>query len=265
MSRAKWACLMLSLFPLLGMGDSQKSKKVSTVPDFEVEGMSFTECECTAYACPCRRNGHPTHGGCRAADFTYIKRGHFDVVKLDGLKAVEVGNLLDKNTERQYSTFYFNENTTPDQREAFLKMYSYIIGKWDETSGTTVSAARVKVVPIEFRESPDRTVYTLTIPGILEEKAVLKRDKDGKPLTTVPAMDLWGNKISYADNVVFKYHDKDLGREWDLSGRQSNVKEFQLRKADFDQKRMLAQHGDMSGDWTEKQKQLIRAMGMKPE
>jgi ketopantoate reductase len=34
-----------------------------------VQGLDFTECACTAYACPCRSNGHPTHGGCDAADF----------------------------------------------------------------------------------------------------------------------------------------------------------------------------------------------------
>jgi hypothetical protein len=77
-----------------------------------------------------------------------------------------------------------------------------------------------KTVPIEFTESADKTVYTLTIPGVLEEKGVMKRDKNGKPLHEVPAMDLWGNKITYVDNVVFKYHDKGVG-EWDLSGRQS--------------------------------------------
>ena len=57
--------------------------------------------------------------------------------------------------------------------------------------------------------------YTLTIPDILEEKGVMKRDSDGKPLHLVPAMDLWGNKITYRDNIVSKYHDKGVG-EWDL-------------------------------------------------
>ena len=43
------------------------------VPDFDVHGISMTECQCTAYACPCRSNGHPDHGSCDAADFTYIR------------------------------------------------------------------------------------------------------------------------------------------------------------------------------------------------
>jgi len=38
-------------------------------------------------------------------------------------------------------------------------------------------------------------------------------------------MDLLGNKITYLDNVVFKYLDKGVG-EWDLSGHQAKMKEF---------------------------------------
>jgi hypothetical protein len=37
------------------------------------------------------------------------------------------------------------------------------------------------------------------------------------------------------DNVTFKYHDKGIG-EWDLSGRQANVKEFHTTKAMYTQK-----------------------------
>jgi len=47
-----------------------------------------------------------------------------------------------------------------------------------------------KVVSIDFKESPDENTYTLTIPDILEEKGVMKRDSEGKPLNVVPAMDL---------------------------------------------------------------------------
>ncbi len=116
---------------------------------------------------------------------------------------------------------------------------------------------QVKVVPIQFSESGD--TYTLTIPGILEEKAVKKSGAH-----PVPAMDLWGNKITYVDNVVFKYHDKGIG-EWDLSGRQANVKEINTTKAMWEQKKLLIQHGDMSGNWTAEQRKMIEKEGMKVE
>jgi len=256
------ACLLISLLVFLALGLSQAQKKTpaAAVPDFEVEGVAFTECECTGYACPCRSNGHPEHGSCHAADFVFIQRGHYGNVKLDGLKAVEAGNLLDANPDRISSVMYIDEKTAPEQRAAFVSMWNFMLSHWGEPK-----IGKVKVVPIQFAESPDRTQYTLAIPGILEEKVVLKRGKDGKPLHTVPAMDQWGNAINYADNVVFKYHDKEIGKSWDLSGRQANVKYFHTSKKIYDNKELLVQHGDMSGTWTAKQREMIQKAGMKVE
>ena len=261
MARKLAAAVLMCLLVLLGLGISraQKTEPAAAVQDFEVEGISFTECQCTAYACPCRANGHPTHGGCDAADFAYIQKGHYGKVKLDGLKAVVIGDLIDIKEEKTGAAIYFDNKTTAAQREAFLELFRFLF-QWPPTKISTV-----KVVPIEFSESADKTVYTLNIPGILEEKAVMKRDKSGKPAHTVPAMDLWGNAIHYVDNVVFKYHDKELGKSWDLSGRQANVKWFHTTKKMYDNKELLVQHGDMSGTWTAKQKELIQKAGMKVE
>lgn len=251
-------CLLACL--ALEISWAQKKAPAATAPDFEVEGIAFTECQCTAYACPCRSNGHPTHGSCHAADFVFIQRGHYGNVKLDGLKAVQAGNLVDVNPDQTSSVMYIDEKTTPEQRAAFVSMWNFMLSHWGEHK-----IDKVKVVPIQFAESPDKTQYTLTIPGILEEKVVLKRGKDGKPLHTVPAMDQWGNSINYADNVVFKYHDKEVGKSWDLSGHQANVKYFHTTKKTYDDKELLVQHGDMSGTWTPKQKEIIQKAGMKVE
>jgi len=248
--------LAMAVVAMTGLSEQKPTEK--TIPDFEVHGIDFTECACTAYGCPCRSNGHPTHGGCDAADFVYIEHGHFGAVTMDGFKAVVVGDLIDKDASKVKGTIYFDEKTTPEQRDAFGQMLGFMFA-WNPPK-----VENVKVVPVEFKESADRTTYTLTIPGILEEKGVMKRDKEGKPLHTVPAMDLWGNKITYVDNVVFKYHDKGIG-EWDLSGRQANVKEINTTKAMWEQKKMLIQHGDMSGTWTAEQRKMIEQMGMKAE
>ena len=244
----------------LGITAAQKTAPAADVPDFEVEGIGFTSCQCTAYACPCRSNAHPTHGSCEAADFAYIKRGHVGDIKLDGFKAVLVGNLLDRHAEKKYATTYFDEKTTPAQREAYAKLAKFMFGP-----GWPLQLGPPKVVPIHFSESPDKTVYTVTIPGILEQKGVMKRDKDGKPAITLPAMDQWGNQIHYVDNAVFKYNDKEAGKSWELSGRQANVKFFRTTKKMYDNKELLAQHGDMSGGWTPKQQEMITKLGMKVE
>jgi hypothetical protein len=261
MSRKRAAVYLgcLVLFLAVGLSRAQKTAPAASMQDFEVRGVGFTQCQCTAYACPCRSNGHPTHGGCDAADFAYIQRGHYGTVKLDGLKAVAIGDLIDVKQERTGAIVYFDQKSTPAQREAFLAMFQSMF-QWNPAK-----ISQTKVVPIEFHESADKTTYRVNIPGILEEKAVMKRDGSGKPVNTVPAMDQWGNAIHYVDNVVFKYHDKDAGKEWDLSGRQANVKYFHTTKKMYDNKELLVQHGDMSGTWTAKQKELIHKAGMKIE
>src|SRR5437762_1838615 len=169
------ACLLVFAFAVSGLASAvDESKSMpKDVPDFDVHGISMTECQCTAYACPCRSNGHPDHGSCDAADFTYIKHGHYGKVDLSGFKAVVIGDLIDHDASKVQSTAYF-------------------------------------------------------------------------------------------DKMVFKYNDKGVG-EWDLSGHQDNVKEFHTTKEMYANKKLLMQHGDMSGTWTAEQKKMIEEMGMKPE
>ncbi|HXZ79784.1 MAG TPA: DUF1326 domain-containing protein [Terriglobales bacterium] len=233
-------------------------------PDFDVQGIGWTECACTKYACPCRSNGHPDtkEHSCDAADFAYIQKGHWGNQKLDGLKVIIIGDLIDSSPERAYANVYFDNKTTPQQRKAFMDMFGYMFSNWGGSSNAVKS---VKVVPLRFTESTDKQTYTLTIPGILQEKAFLKRDAQGNPVHTLPAMDQWGNEIHYADNLVLKYHDKDLKREFDHSGRQANFKFFHTTREMYVNKELLIQHGDMSGSWTDKQKEIISKANMKVE
>jgi len=233
-------------------------------PDFDVQGIGWTECACTKYACPCRSNGHPDtkEHSCDSADFASIQKGHWGNVKLDGLRVVIVGDLVDSTPERGYANVYFDKKSTPQQRKAFMEMFGYMFSNWGGSSNMVKS---VKVVPLRFTESADKQTYTLTIPGILQEKAFLKRDAQGNPVHTLPAMDQWGNEIHYADNLVLVYHDKSLNREFDHSGRQANFKFFHTTKAMYVNKELLIQHGDMSGTWNDKQKEIISKANMKVE
>jgi len=261
MSRGKILGALLLSASLATAADKAAKPAATAVPDFDVQGIGFTMCQCPAYACPCRSNTHPTEHQCEAADFAYIKTGHFGKVKLDGLKAVAVGDLINPDHSKTYATVYFDKSSTPEQRDAYAQMLKYMF-----SVGFPATVGPAKVVSIEFKESADKTEYTVNIPDILEEKAVLKRDASGKPAHTVPAMDEWGNSINYADNVVFKYHDKEVGREWDHSGSQSNIKYFHTTSKMYEKKELLAQHGDPNVQgWTDEQKKMITKMGMKAE
>ena len=235
-------------------------KKLPTVEDFDLEGTALWECQCTAHACPCQKNGAPEHGTCEAADFVHIRTGRYGKLRLDGLNAVLVGNLVDKNESRLYATIYIDQKADSAQRDAITAIIQFVNGSY-ETS--PLHASQVRAVPVAFSESPDKTTYTLSIPGILEEKTILRRDGSGKPISTVTAMDAWSNSEHYADNEIFHYNDADLHKRWDHSGAYANLKYFHLTKKMYDQKEMLGQYGDFSGHWTQEQLALIHQKGLK--
>jgi hypothetical protein len=237
----------------------QKMPATPVVEDFDIEGIALFQCQCTAYACPCQKNGAPTHGTCEAADFAHIRAGRYGKLRLDGVNVVVVGNLVDRNTARLYATIYVDQQAKPSQRDALTVMLQFLIGAY-ETS--PLNASHVKAVPMAFSESPDKTVYTLNIPGILEERALLHRDASGNPVFTVTAMDSWSNTEHYVDNVLFNYHDPEVHKAWDHSGGYANIKYFHLTKKMYDDKEMLGQFGDFSGHWTHEQLAIIRKQGL---
>ena len=241
---------------LRGSGSGQKPRAVD---DFDIEGTGFFQCECTAYACPCQKNGAPNHGTCEAADFIHITRGRYGKVPLDGLNAVVVGNLVDKDASRLYGTIYEDQKATPAQRDALTAILEFLNGAYETSS---LKSSPVRSVPMAFNESPDKTRYTLEIPGILEEQALLHRDASGKPLSNVTAMDVWSNTEHYVDNEVYKYHDPKVHKEWNHSGGYANIKYFHLTKAMYDKKEMLGQFGDFSGRWTPEQLAIIHKQGL---
>jgi hypothetical protein len=97
----------LSLLPL------RLIRSAPPVADFELEGIAVFQCQCTAHACPCQKNGAPAHGTCEAADFVHIRTGRYGHIRLDGLNAAVVGNLVDRNRDRLYAATYIDQKATP--------------------------------------------------------------------------------------------------------------------------------------------------------
>jgi hypothetical protein len=230
-----------------------------TVEDFELEGVAVFQCQCSAHACPCQKNGAPNHGTCEAADFVHIRTGRYGNVRLDGLNAAVIGNLVDQNKPRLYASVYIDQKSDATQREALTIIEQFFNGAY-ETS--PLQASQVKFVPIAFSESSDKTTYNIMIPGILSERTTLRRDASGTPVSTETAMDIWANVEHYAENNKFEYHDKEIKKGWDHSGAYANVKYFHLTKKMYDNKEMLGQYGDFSGHWTPEQLDLIHKQGL---
>jgi hypothetical protein len=247
------------LLVVIGTLRGQNAGGAKTVEDFRLEGVAIWQCQCPAFACPCQQNGLPTHGMCHASDFAHIKKGHYGNVNLDGLNVIMVGNLVDGKPDRLFATLYVDKKATPAQNDALKRIVGYMN---EEANQPPVPFRKTKVVAITFGESANQTEYSVDIPGTLQEKALLKRDKAGNPLHTMPAMDLWGNTVHNADNVQFKYHDSEVGEGWDFSGHYTNLKLFDVSKTMYAEQRMLGQHGDNSGKWTPEQLEIIRHQGL---
>lgn len=240
-------------------GDNAKTSKVE---EFQLEGVAIWECQCPAYGCPCQKNGLPTEGMCHASDFSHIRKGRYGNVSLDGLSLAMVGNLVDGNAERLFATLYVDEKATHEQRDALFQIVQYMNTLANQPP---VPFRQVKFVPIAFDESSNRTEYRVDIPKTLQEKVLLRRGESGKPLFTMPAMDLWSNTLHNADNVQFKYADSEEGAGWDYSGHYANLKYFSVSKQMYVQGKMLGQHGDNSGKWTAAQMEIIRRQGLDKE
>lgn len=230
-----------------------------TIAAFELEGVAIFQCQCKAHACPCQKNGTPTHGTCEAADFVHINKGHYADVQLDGLNAVTIGNLVDRNKARLYATVYIDQKASSQQRDALSSIEQFLNGGYESAP---VEASGVRVVPIAFNESSEMTTYSIEIPTILEERTFLRRDAHGKPVSTETAMDSWANVEHYANNKEFRYHDHEARKTWDHSGAYANVKYFHLTKDMYERRQMLGQFGDFSGRWTAEQLELIRKQGL---
>ena len=142
-------------------------RSAPAVADFDLQGIAVFQCQCTAHACPCQKNGAPTHGTCESADFVHIVTGRYGNVRLDGLNAAIVGNLVDQNKARLYATIYIDQKANPTQREALTAIEQFLNGAY-ETS--PLRASKIQSVPIAFSESSDKTTYSMMIPEILQER-----------------------------------------------------------------------------------------------
>lgn len=237
-------------------------ENASNLEEFQLEGVAIWECQCPAYGCPCQKNGLPTEGMCHSSDFSHIKKGHYGKINLDGLNLALAGDLVDGTADHLFATLYLDRNATPEQSNALFQIVQYMNKLANQPP---VPFRRVKTVPITFYESSARTEYRVEIANILHERVLLRRTKSGKPLFTMPAMDLWSNTVHNVDNLEFTYADAEEGENWDYSGHYANLKYFSVSKQMYAQESMLGQHGDNSGNWTQKQLEIIRSQGLKEE
>ncbi len=80
---------------------------------------------------------------------------------MGGFKAVVIGDLIDHDASKVQGTVYFDKTSTPAQRDASNEMLAFMFG-WNPPH-----IVGTELVSIDFKVSPDKNTYTLTIPDIL--------------------------------------------------------------------------------------------------
>jgi hypothetical protein len=78
------------------------------------------------------------------ADFVHIRTGRCGKRHLDGLNAVAVGNLVDRNTARLYATIYIDQKADSAQRQALTAILQFMNGAYETSS---LRASQIKFVP----------------------------------------------------------------------------------------------------------------------
>jgi TonB family protein len=216
----------------------------ASFPDWEIEGEAFTACPCDT-PCPCRSNAPPSHPPCHATTTQRLERGHYGDVDLAGATWVSLG-------PENWTALYFSQQMTAVQQKAVLDLYSSLV------PGAPQVYRLLKAARVDFEATgPMRRVV---IPGVLEVESEAPLGPDGRLQGLIPGMDVWSNWLAYGKTGVYRYNDPALGESWDHSHRQSNHKRFRVSKADYENRRMLIQHGDGSGDWTAGQERILACL-----
>ena len=154
--------------------------------NWRLEGEWLKNCSC-AYGCPCDFNARPTQGWCKGLIAMNVKKGHFNDVRLDGVKwAVTVdfpGALHEGNGQLQP---FIDQSASEEQRKALFEIMS---GKHAD-EGTLfhiVSLIITKVhepvfAPIRFSFDQADRVARMEIPGVLETQVEpIKNPVTGAP------------------------------------------------------------------------------------
>ncbi len=214
-------------------------------PEWRIEGHAFTACPCDT-PCPCRSNAPPSHPPCHATTATRLESGRYGTTDLAGAEFITLG-------PETWVALYLDQDLDREQEQAILGIFRSL------APGAPQRYRAVRRVPLAITSirRASAVLQRAVIPGILEMETRIPLSAEGGLAGLLPGMDVWSNRIAYGRTGTYRFADPELPAAWDHSGRQSNGKEFTLDLGMYREGRMLIQHGDGSGDWTERQRALF--------
>ena len=172
-----------------------------------IRGPVYANCACD-YSCPCQFQAPSTHGFCEAVVGGMLEEGHFNDVRLDGLKWVMLiafpGEVAEGNGKAQA---IIDENATPEQREALSKILrgeSTAPGStiFNVMSGLMADVKETLYAPVHVEVDIDARQGKINVAGLVEST--------GSPISNPFTGRTHGVSISIDEGM--EYHTAKVGR-----------------------------------------------------
>jgi hypothetical protein len=193
--------------------------------NWNLQGDYFEGCNCDSI-CPCIFLSDK--GYCNDTVAWHIEKGHYDYTQLDGLNAVAVfvapGNMF--TGPKMKVAFYLDNVASQEQKEVLSKIFSGQSGRFFAAVYNYIGEmVAVKSAPITFGMEGKRRWIHIPEYLNLEIEAIKGGDPNLDSLVTNPAFTVaQGYDPVIARSTKHSY--KDLGFEWDSSGKNGFYSKF---------------------------------------
>ena len=218
---------------------------------WKVRGEAIVTCPCKV-PCPCRSNAPPSQSHCENLSYVRFVDGSYGRVKLDGLQYLWAADECSRpGRTPKPTTLYFPRDATAGQIGAIENIM---------TGGHCArgKAEQMRLTKVELDAGANGSVYSVRAGS----KARLDVDIMPGPelMEPLPALDLWGNTVSYARNITARMDDPQAGLKWDFSGLQANYRTFDCDSEFAAKGQLLGLFRDDVGRFNDMHRSLIHEL-----
>ena len=217
--------------------------------EWMVRGEAVVTCPCKV-PCPCRSNAHASQPHCENLSYVHIVQGRYGRTRLNGLQYIWAADECQGGENARKATqLYFPNAATEAEVSAVEKIMS-------GEHCTRTAAKGVTVARGDLTAHVAGSLYSVQIPRLLQLQVDLAPGPT--PMEPLPALDSWGNTVTYVRNIKAQINDSRAGLKWDYSGLQANYRTFEITSDMVERGLLLAQFRDDAGHFNEMHRSLIQ-------
>lgn len=209
-------------------------------PSWTVRGEAVVTCPCRV-PCPCRSNAPPSQPHCENLSYVHVVQGNYGTVSLDRVKYLWAADeCTGRHSSLKPTSLFFPPSATKAQIDAVER----------------IMGGEFRVSRVSLEAVANGSLYSIRVPKAI---AIDVDVAPGPiPMEPLPALDLWGNTVTYARNITARINANDL--KWDYSGLQANYRTFEAEAAFAAKGFLLGLFRDDTGRFNEAQRALIREL-----